>query len=136
MKRSLRVSTVFTGAVACAAALTPTAQAAAVAPGTTGRVTPDIGAQPCPTTGLVGNVLVLHYTPSEHHGPECFGGSGHWYVGAGVKFASYCVDSKSGSLLVDGRWQRFAPGLHHLYGQSVTSIYMNSNSADIGTCYG
>jgi hypothetical protein len=136
MKRSLRVSTVFTGAVACAAAMTPAAHAAVVAPGATGRVTPDIGASPCPNGDLLGNVLVLHYTPSEHHGPECFGGSGRWYVGAGVRFASYCATSKSGSLLVDGRWQRFGPGLHHLYGQSVTSIYMNSNSADVGICYG
>jgi hypothetical protein len=126
MKRAFRVATVFTGAAACAAALTPTAQAAAVAPGARAAAIPDnVTVGSCPTV-IPSGTLVLAYTPSEFHHPVCFRGSGRWFVGADTKFSSYVGVSKSGSLLIDGRWEKFTSGLHHLYKQAVTSVYLKA----------
>jgi hypothetical protein len=123
MKRAFRVATVFTGTAACAAALTPVAQAA-VAPDAAARITPDnVTVGPCPFD-IPSGTLVLAYTPSEFHNPVCFDGSGRWYVGPHTKFSYYVGASASGSLLIGGRWERFTSGHHNLYRQSVTSVYL------------
>jgi hypothetical protein len=125
MKRAFRVATVFTGTAACAAAMTPAAQAAAVAPGATARVTPDtVTVHACPTV-IPSGTLVLEYTSSEFHSPVCFRGSGRWYVGPDTRFSAYVASAKSGSLLINGRWEKFTSGaLHHLYKQVVNSVYL------------
>jgi hypothetical protein len=125
MKRAFRVATVFTGAAACAAALTPTAQAAVVAPGAGAAITPDnVTVGDCPFA-IPSHTLVLAYTTSElPHSDVCFQGSGRWYVGADTRFSAYVGVSKSGSLLIGGRWEKFAAGEHPLYKQVVTSVYL------------
>jgi hypothetical protein len=127
MKRAFRVATVFTGAAACAAALAPTAQAAAVAPGARAAITPDnVTVAACPLA-IPSGTLVLAYTSSEFPHPDvCFRGSGTWYVGADTRFSAYVGVSKSGSLLIDGRWEKFTAGYHHLYKQVVTSVYLKA----------
>jgi hypothetical protein len=126
MKRAFRVATIFTGAAACAAVMTPAAQAAVVVPGG-GRFTPDY-----PTVRVCNdlvsgteNKVKLTYTSKDPHAPECFTGSGPWYVG-GARFSRYCADSKSGLMKLGPAGasvtESFTGGTHLLYGQQVQSI--------------
>jgi hypothetical protein len=132
MKRSFRVATVFTGAAACAAVITPAAQAAPMALGPTARITPDaVTVGKCsPNVNGNYNTLELVYTASEHHSPVCFHGSGYWFIGSGVKFAEYCADSKSGFLDVNNMGgEKFTPGTHDLYGQYVEAVSIEPGGA-------
>lgn len=75
MNRAFRVATVFTGTAACAAVLTPAAQAAVVAPGATVRFAPDASAHDCGSSPFDPFRLHLYYEASENHpDPACFGG--------------------------------------------------------------
>jgi len=127
MKRVFRVATVFTGAAACAGVLTPAAQAAAVAPGATTRVTPAVTVNECSKLyvgSVYENTLELEYTAG--HAPVCFQGSGYWPVGTNAHFRAYCADSKSGSLEIGGVWHPFTWGTHNLYGQVVSAVSVHA----------
>lgn len=132
MKRAFRVATVFTGAAACAAVLTPAAQAAAVAPGTTPRITPDATGGSCALLGIgtESRGLVLHY--DGNHGPACVtlnGGSGYVGIGGHPRMTSYCADGAVGSILTSGTWHPFTSGRHLLYNVKVSSVYIHAGPA-------
>ena len=133
MKRSFKVATVFTGAAACAVALTPAAEAAPVAPGATAR--PDtIGGNCNPSLAQV--ALHLYYTPSEsHYLAACFSGEGTYWLGHGKRFAYYCAAQSSGYLYIGGVRRKFTGGTHNLYGQSVSKISItNTNKYSLYYC--
>ena len=121
MKRTFRVATVFTGAAACAATLTPAAQAAPVAPGVMTRATPDAIASDCgrsPTASVH-----LYYTISEKHSvPACVDSLGVAHLGK--RFGSYCGGAWSGYLYVGGSARHFTAGTayHNMFGVSVSKI--------------
>lgn len=123
MKRSFRVATVFTGAAACAAVMTPAAQAARVAPGH--GFAPDVTARICsPQTTGSENLVELTYVKG--HKPECFTGNGQTGI-EGAPFNTYCADSKSGEMYIRSvGWLPFTEGTHDLYGQVVSSIIIHS----------
>jgi hypothetical protein len=89
MKRSLRVASVFTGAVACTTALAPMADAATVTPNTVtaGNCSPAEGPQ-----------VHLYYSAHANHSlAACLkGGPGYFGFGAGKKFAGICGGAWSG----------------------------------------
>jgi hypothetical protein len=90
MKRSFRVATVFTGAVACATALAPTAEAA------TATVTPDTTGGNCAANS--GPAAHLYYSAKAHHSlAACFNGAGYYSFIGGKKFAGVCGGAWSGS---------------------------------------
>jgi hypothetical protein len=122
MKRSFRVATVFTGATACAVALTPMAEAAPVAAGATARMTPNAVAGNCPTNANSTNALVLYYTTSEHHTlPACILGKGKVSFGK-KRFRAYCAGQYSGYFWINGAKKGFTAGIHSLYGASVSAV--------------
>jgi hypothetical protein len=92
MKRSFRVATVFTGAVACTAALTPAAKAAPAAEAIT--------AQNC-SPGLVDNVHLYYAANQDHPLAACVGGRhgslGLIRLGTGKQFSGMCGGAYSGS---------------------------------------
>lgn len=124
MKRAFRVATVFTGAAACAAAMTPAAQAARVVPGH--EFVPDaVTARVCsPQTTGSENLVELIY--EKGHKPECFTGNGQTAI-EGAPFYRYCAESKSGEMYIRSvGWMPFTEGTHSLYGQVVSSIVIHS----------
>jgi hypothetical protein len=104
MRRGKKVATVFTGAVTCAAAFTPAADATTThtAPGKT-RV---FGPHNC-TAGVFTNSLVLYWPSSKHHGPTCVDGTGNWHLGA--YFASYCTGDNQGSFITSHLREPYIP---------------------------
>lgn len=132
MKRAFRVATVFTGAAACVAGVTPAAQAAAAAPGVAVRVMPDATGRSCAAGGITmeSHGLVLYYDKNVNpHPPACFTGTGYAGVGGHPRFSSYCADGAVGDLLINGTWEPFTSGRHHLYGQVVSSVYIQAGPA-------
>jgi hypothetical protein len=89
MKRSFRVATVFTGAVACATAVAPMADAATVTPNT-------VKAQNCaPNSGP--NVHLYYSAKAKHSLAACLkGGPGYFSFPGGKKFAGICGGAWSG----------------------------------------
>jgi hypothetical protein len=92
MKRSFQVATVFTGAVACATALAPTAEAA--------TVTPDTTAKNC-TVGSVAAVHLYYPASANHPLPACVSGAGYISWPGGKKFAGICGGAWSGSFVYE-----------------------------------
>src|ERR1700722_19310977 len=93
MKRSFKVATVFTGAVACATALAPTAEATT---GTMNRITPDTTAGNCAANS--GPALHVYYSKKEKHSlAACVKGDGFFAFGAGRKWSGICGGAYSGS---------------------------------------
>lgn len=130
MKRTFRVATVFTGAAACAAALTPAAQAAAVpAGGGMAKITPDAIAQSCNLKTTESRGIVLYYYRGDHK-PGCVSGTGFAPIGGHPRMSGYCADGVSGSLEVGGVWHRFADDnrVHNLYGQTVSSVWLEGGA--------
>jgi hypothetical protein len=121
MKRSFQVTTVFTGAAACAAAMAPAAAATTVVPRATARITPDTTARDC--TAPFTSSMVLYYTSSEHHSSNaCVAGIGFVYLGQGKKFSAYCAGAYSGFFYINGNRRSFTEGSHPLYKQAVSAI--------------
>ena len=104
MRRAFTVASVFTGAVTCAAAFTPTATTATA--GETHAIVQECGGA---TTSMV-----LYWTPSEHHGPTCIGGHGAPYtvsLGRGdTLFTGYCTGDDSGTLYINQNKTPFEAG--------------------------
>jgi hypothetical protein len=124
MKRTFRVATVFTGAAACAAALTPAAQAAAVPAGGAAAVRPDAT---CPAMESHG--LVLYYDANANpHPPACITGTGRFAIENHPYMASYCADGASGSMLINGAWHPFTVGHHNLYNVHVSSVSIHGGA--------
>lgn len=92
MKRSLKVATVFTGAVACTTALAPMAEAG------TATVTPDTSARDCTRTAFSDWTAVhLYYSARANHPvPGCIQGIGYISFPGGKKFAGICGGAYSG----------------------------------------
>lgn len=88
MKRTFQVATVFTGAVACAATLAPTADAATVAPDTTARN--------C-TLGTLNAVHLYYSANAKHPVPACVSGTGYISFPGGKRFAGICGGAWSGT---------------------------------------
>ena len=87
MKRSFQVATVFTGAVACATTLAPTADAT--------TVTPDVTAGNCAVNS--GPAAHLYYSANAKHPlAACLNGSGYISFPGGKKFAGICGGEYSG----------------------------------------
>ena len=110
MKRSFRVASVFTGAAAATAAFAPAAMAAPTtteAPTTTTAVTP----QTVPTVkncvASTENWVHLYYTPTEKHGPACFGGYGTYAIKSGRYFQSVCAGNNYGYVIQSGHHYGF-----------------------------
>ena len=128
MKRSFRVATVFTGAAACAIALTPAAEAAPMAPGGTAKITPATTGGNC-NPSLSTTSLHLYYTPAEHHSlAACFAGGGTFTIGKGKKFQFYCAGQYSGHLFIGGQARHFTAGVHSLHGASVSKVSISRNN--------
>lgn len=90
MKRSFQVATVFTGAVACAAALAPTVEAEAAA------VTPATTAGNC-TIASASAVHLYYPASAKHPTPACIKGAGTYNFVGGKKFAGICGGAWSGT---------------------------------------
>src|ERR1700722_8775602 len=103
MKRSFRVATVFTGAVACATALAPTVEAAPAAAA-------DATAKNCAVNS--GVAVHLHYAKSAKHTiSACVNGLGLFDFGTGKRFSGICGGAYSGS------FEYHVPGTN-IYGNS------------------
>lgn len=132
MKRSFRVATIFTG-TAAAAALAPAAHAAPMTVGNTAKVTPNIVGGNCPKSAFTPAVH-LYYTKSENHPlPACFSGLGRYNFGKKIRFSAYCGGDWSGYLYITTSGEKFTPGGHHLFGQSLSAVSI-STSASGGLC--
>jgi hypothetical protein len=138
MKRSFRVATVFTGAAACAVALTPAAEAAPTAPGATARITPAATNHDC--TSKSGQAIHLYYSLKENHTtPACIAGSGSVQWARGKRFASYCGGGYSGYMWIDGGQKRhFTAGVvyHDLYNVSVSKVAISKVYIALSDCRG
>jgi hypothetical protein len=123
MKRSFRVATVFTGAVATAAALAPAADAATVAPNT-------VTAGNC-ISNQDGGWVHLYYSANAHHSvAACIrNGPGYFSFIGGKKFAGICGGHWSGSFWygVPGKSisgvSNFAPGYEPVRWHQADEIY-------------
>jgi hypothetical protein len=90
MKRSFRVATVFTGAVAAATALAPMADAATVTPNA-------LRAGNCSPNADGADVHLYYSKNAKHSLAACiFGGPGYFSFPGGKKFAGICGGAWSG----------------------------------------
>lgn len=129
MKRSFKVATVFTGAVACAVALAPAAGAATTTP----KITPYIEGGTC--TANPTHSLVLAYSPKENHPtPACFAGKGIWHLPNKPRFASYCTVNYSGYLWIGGQKRNFTQGAHNLFNAAVSAVSITQSHNRNATC--
>jgi hypothetical protein len=137
MKRSFQVATVFTGAAACAVALTPTAEAAPAAPGATTTITPKtITANNC--TAGEWNWLHMYYTAAENHPtPACFGGTGVFKIAGNKRFTKFCPGDNSGAILTSRSYIPFsAEGVltFLLHSAIVYSVYISAHNNPSASC--
>jgi hypothetical protein len=124
MKKSFRVATVFTGAVACATALTPMAEAATA----TATVTPDATAGNCAANS--GPAVHLYYPANANHSlAACVKGGGYISFPGGKKFAGICGGEWWGSFYygVPGTSisgvSYFSPGYLPIHWRQTDEIY-------------
>jgi hypothetical protein len=105
MRTAFKVATVFTGAVACAAAFTPAAEAATTTTAKTQLIEPEIFKKNC-AIGPSTTSVVLTRLPSAHHGPTCVGEKGKITL-SNTYFSYFCAGNNYGQYWITGDTKPF-----------------------------
>jgi hypothetical protein len=135
MRRSFQVATIFTGAVACAAAVAPVAEAAPAATAKTQVIKPDVVKKNC-VVGPNTTSMVFYWYSFQDHGPTCIGSAG----APGTEtlnhsFAGFCTGDNYGWFTnAAGTKTKFAQGQSWTSGY-VAEVHISGHRDDSLTCY-